>query len=291
MGNISNTAWAIPGSDGQPIYGNTHVGPHGSGKSRGALICCHGFKGYKDYGFFKPLCLYACAQGLVAHRFNFSHSGVTHRYDMFERPELFERDRWGRQVEDLGRVIEHVTENDRGPIVIFGHSRGGVTSTIYCGNKATQPIAGLVTAAAPDYACKLDDLQKDQLRTEGRLLSPSGRTGQDLYIGLDWLEEIEQDPQAFDPVLAAGKAECPMLIIHGSRDQTVPLDCAQRLHRAATPRGRLEIINHASHTFNCPNPIPNKTPYAGLPYATRRMIELAVEFAVACCEPSIPKDA
>lgn len=310
---IKVTEWQVPGSDGQPIFGNTHW-PDDSKLSDakaplGVLICCHGFKGYKDYGFFPRLCDAAAAKGMLAHRFNFSHSGMTNRVEQFERPDLFEKDTWSTQIHDLTvmrAVAWHVRRfpgqhswdyTDEVPVVYFGHSRGGVTTTLTTGRSFGKEFysrywrehggyspAGLITAAAPDYACKLDDLQRDQLRAEGRLLSPSGRTGQDLYVGLDWLEEIERDPELFDPVLAAAYIKCPTLIIHGSGDQTVPVQCAQNLHRAATPHSRLEIIENASHTFNCPNPVPTDLAYADLPYATRRMIELSVDFAVECCK-------
>jgi len=281
MGEINPSAWQIPGSDGRPIYGNTHRPDH---PPVGALICCHGFKGYKDYGFFPVLCERAARRGLIAHRFNFSHSGMTHDYERFENPELFEKDRWGRQIEDLGIVLNHLLAGSDLPTVIFGHSRGGVTSTLYCGNHAQRPIAGMITAGAPNYACKLDDLVKDQLRAEGRLLSPSGRTGQDLYVGLDWLEEIERDPEFYDPALAAAQIKCPMLILHGDDDETVPLNCARSLHQAATPYSRLEIIEGANHVFNCPNPVPDDVTYEQLPKQTRQMIDLSVAFAVRCCE-------
>lgn len=283
MVDFNPTNWQIPGSDGRPIYGNTHTP---TDTPCGVLVCCHGFKGYKDYGFFPTLCDQASAAGLIAHRFNFSHSGMTNRTETFEHPELFEKDRWGRQVQDLGHVFHAIDagtlQGQSLPRALFGHSRGGVASLLFVGN--TSPVlVGLITAAAPDYACNLDDLVKDQLRLEGRLLSPSGRTGQDLYVGKDWLDEIEQNPELYDPVRAAANVQCPTRIIHGSGDQTVPVDCAHNLHQAATLNSTLEIIDHASHTFNCPNPLPDDLRYDQLPYATRRMIELSVRFAADCC--------
>lgn len=310
------TSWQIPGSDGQPIYGDTHA-PKNSilldqEQPRGVLICAHGFKGYKDYGFFPRLCEAAADVGLLAHRFNFSHSGMTNEIEAFQNPELFVQDQWSKQIYDLAQlqsIAWHVMDFPREsswdlhvpevPFVLFGHSRGGVSALLATARSLTpeyynrfwpsaqfsrQPPAALITAAAPDYACNLDDLAKEQLRAEGRLLSPSGRTGQDLYVGRDWLDEIERDPELYDPVLAAAHVKCPTLIIHGSGDTTVPVDCAHNLHRAATPNSRLEIIEGASHTFDCPNPLPIDTPWDEVPAATRELIDLTVAFAVEQCE-------
>ena len=309
---IEVTDWTIPGSDGQPIYGSTHLDRNrleGQHKIAGVLICSHGFKGYKDYGFLPALCHEAAQQGMIAHRFNFSHSGMTPDYGQFEQPLLFEKDTWGRQVYDLIQVNMHKdfvwrfpdeSSWDIGsePIVYFGHSRGGVTCTLAASRfhasdyyKRYWPDTlsgygcdGLITAAAPDYACNLDDLAKAQLRAEGRLFSPSGRTGQDLYVGLDWLEEIERDPELYDPVLAAAHVKCPMLMLHGDEDETVPLECADSLHHAATPNSELAVIKGADHVFNCPNPLPADTPAEQLPTQTRELIRRSVDFAMRCCE-------
>ena len=93
--------WTLTGSDDQPIIGTTH---RPEGAPRGTLIACHGFKGYKDYGFFPRLCRRAAEAGLIAHRFNFSHSGMTNRTETFEKPELFEKDTYSKQVADLQTV-------------------------------------------------------------------------------------------------------------------------------------------------------------------------------------------
>ena len=54
------------------------------------MLIAHGFKGYKDYGMFPRLARVAAETGFVAHRFNFSHSGMTDRIATFEHPDLFD---------------------------------------------------------------------------------------------------------------------------------------------------------------------------------------------------------
>lgn len=281
------TGWQLDGADGPPILGSTdkHV-EH----PRGVLILCHGFKGYMDYGLFPRLAAVAAGQGLLVHRFNFSHSGMTRETDTFERPDLFERDTWGKQIQDLRAVAEAVATGQLDgqglPMVWFGHSRGGVTVTLTASRAFADPQAehvrpaGIAIASTPDVACSLSEQDREKMRRDGRLLSPSGRTGQRLFVGKPWLDEIEADPEAFDPKLAAERVPCPTLIVHGGEDQTVNASAAIALSQRF-PASEIEVIGGASHTYNCPNPLPHD---AEPPEATARMMDRVTGFAVGGCD-------
>ena len=267
------TDWTLPGARNQPIFASTHTAT----TPRGILVICHGFKGYKDYGFFPHLAQAAAQTGLTSHRFNFSHSGMTPQIETFERPDLFEQDTWATQVEDLHRIIAYVGSQSEAPIVLFGHSRGGITCLLAAA-QPTRPVAGIIVAAAPHEACHLDPDQQQLLRTAGRLPSPSARTGQILYVGRSWLDEIERDPAASDPVTAITKVGRPRLLIYGEKDPTVPLASMKTL-QAAAPDSATLLIPNASHTFNCPNPLPlDQSP----PPPTQALIDATIAFALLC---------
>lgn len=278
------TDWTIPGYDGQPILGNTHMPDGGPDAAVGVLLICHGFKGYKDYGFFPHLAEAAAKARLIAHRFNFSHSGMTNRIETFERPELFEQDTWRKQSADLRTVINTVRFGEivgQGlPIVVFGHSRGGITTLLTAAEPDVQPqLTAVITAAAPSACSRLDADQIELLKRVGRLPSPSSRTGQTLYVGRIWQDEIDADPTWHDPCRAITAIKCPTLLIHGTDDTTVPLNEARELHRAQTD-AQLQIIPSAGHTFNAPNPLPlDQTP----PPETRQMIDTVCGFAMGHC--------
>lgn len=280
--------WTIPGSDDQPILGNTDLPPGGIEAARGVVLLCHGFKGYKDYGFFPPLAAALAAAGLIAHRFNFSHSGMTANPATFERPDLFERDTWSKQIADVVALAAAIKSRALPgadlPLVLFGHSRGGITALL-AAMELGDAVDGLITAAAPHRACTLDDDQKARLRKSGRLVSPSARTGQDLCIGADWLAEIEAHPDRFDPVRATSRLRCRHLVIHGRDDTTVPWTAAHAIHDApgTGPHRTLEILDRAGHTFNAPNPMP---PDAPIPPATARFLDTVVRFATTSCTPA-----
>lgn len=277
--------WSLTGAAGQPIYGTTHEPSEGV-QPVAHLLICHGFKGYKDYGLFPALADACAKQGIVSHRFNFSHSGMTNNVATFERPDLFEQDRWGYQIADLLTVHRSMDGLPRGdtlstlPTFWFGHSRGGVTALLASSalpNNARASLAGVVTAASPDTTCSLTQEQRNEMREAGRLASPSSRTGQLLYVGREWLDEIEREPQRFDLLQAVARVTCPLLVVHGEADQTVPLTAAKQIVTAAGARAQSVHIASASHTFNAPNPLPIG---AEIPAATAQLIGATSAFVL-----------
>jgi dienelactone hydrolase len=257
------SAWSIPGSDGLPIIGDCHP-PEGEAPPRGVVIIAHGFKGYKDYGMF-PRIAGACARGgFIAHRFNFSHSGMTNRIETFEQPDLFEKDTWNRQVFDLRCVIEAAARGElsgRGlPYVVFGHSRGGATALLAAGLLADEPTfpqpACIITAAAPSYCNPFSQEESNLLLRQGWIESPSSRTGQKLRVGRAFLQEQLDDPEAHNVLAMTRRIRCPLLVVHGDADPTVPVTCGEQIAAAAGDRGELLVIPAADHVFNTPNPLP-----------------------------------
>jgi len=252
--------WTITGAEGEPILGNCH---RPDDRPRGVIIIAHGFKGYKDYGML-PRIAHECARGgLIAHRFNFSHSGMTNDIETFARPELFEQDTWNKEVFDLRMVIDAVARGDVAgqglPSVLLGHSRGGVTVLLTAGRYAddrsfAQPM-GIITVASPSRCNSLSDEEAKELLAQGHLVSPSARTGQPLRIGRAFLQEQLDYPHAHDLLAIASRIRCAALMIHGSEDDTVDPAAAEELRRATGERSNSRIIDGADHVFNAPNPM------------------------------------
>ncbi|MEZ6190673.1 MAG: alpha/beta fold hydrolase [Phycisphaerales bacterium] len=165
------------------------------------------------------------------------------------------------------------------PIVVFGHSRGGITTLLTAAEPDVQPQLTAVITAAARACSRLDADQVELLKRVRRLPSPSSRTGQTLYIGRIWQDEIDADPTWHNPCRAIAEINCPTLLIHGTDDTTVPLGEARELH-FAKPDAQLHIIKGAGHTFNAPNPLPlDQTP----PPETRQMIDAVCGFAMGHC--------
>ncbi|MCH2133253.1 MAG: lysophospholipase [Phycisphaerales bacterium] len=250
--------WAIAGALGKTITGTTHPV---EGKARGVVLIAHGFKGYKDYGFLPRLAERVASEGWIAHRFNFSHSGMTHGHGPFD-PELFRKDTWNRQVEDVLAVMAAIQSGELDgqdlPVVIFGHSRGGVTAILAAGRWAQDPrmsnLRAIITAASPASASRLSDSDRQRFLREGFLTVPSSRTGQTLQVDAAWLREQQADPEGHDLPTQAGSVRVPVGVIHGLSDRTVPADDASLIAEAVGERSMIRLIHDADHVFNTPNP-------------------------------------
>jgi len=271
-----HTRWQVAGPHQHPILGDTHLP---DGEAKGAVVLAHGFKGYKDYGFFPRLAEAIAEAGLIAHRFNFSFSGMTHDIATFAKPELFEQDTWGKQQDDLMRIVHHIEDRSLPgaglPLTVFGHSRGGLSSILATAALGDR-VAGLITAAAVADAIRLSAADQEKLLRDGRLPSPSGRTGQTLYVGKGALEEVLQNPDRFDAVKAIQRVTAQTHIIHGEADETVLVQDAHRL-AAAKPDAKLTLIPTANHVFNGTNPMPMNKP------AADAICQRFIETVVAAC--------
>jgi fermentation-respiration switch protein FrsA (DUF1100 family) len=107
--------------------------------------------------------------------------------------------------------------------------------------------------SAPHVTCSFGPGDRQVLLSEGRLRTPSARTGQDLYVGEAWLREQLEQPDDHDVVALCGYITCPVLAAHGKVDPTVPYDAADRIV-GACPDGAAALIEDADHVFNTPNP-------------------------------------
>ncbi len=254
--------WELSGADGERILGTAHA--CASGTPRACVLVAHGFKGYKDYGFIPVLTGWLAATlPVVAHRFNFSHSGMNEDVTTFGRPDLFEKDTWGKQVLDLGACIDAAVDGALPetpadlPVVVIGHSRGGVSCLLMASERFSEAGANtpacIVTIAAPSRANTMSEDDRDALLETGSIGTLSSRTGQTLHIGRAWLQEQLDDPYAFDVLAACTGIPCPVLAVHGEADSTV-LPGAAMMIADTCPEGEAYLIREADHVFNTPNP-------------------------------------
>ena len=232
---------------------------------RPAVVICHGFKGFQEWGFFPYIAELLAARGFHAVRFNFSGGGMRPGDALVTDLDAFRGATFGRDLDELLWLVEHVDaldperidpdRVDTGRIGLFGHSRGGGTAVLAAAEAgATERIQALVTWAAVATFDRLSAEEKAAWRQRGELAIVNSRTGQELALGRAVLDDLEANTDRLDILAAAARRRAPWLIVHGRQDASVPVDEARRLAaRAREPRELLEI-EEAGHTFEVGHP-------------------------------------
>ncbi len=242
--------WTVEGSGGELLYGSTH---ESYGEPKRVVLMAHGFKGYKDYGMFPWLAARFAERETLVHRFNFSNSGMTSEGGDFEREDLFEQATWNKQVEDL-QILADVFSMRNKPLILFGHSRGGLATLLAVARGSVQ-AEGVIALSSPSQCNSLSVEDQRKMLVEGRLESPSGRTGQMLYVGKAFVEEQLESPESHDLLALASGIDAKCLLVHGENDATVP-SSASILLGEQIPKATVAIIPGGDHVFNTPNPFP-----------------------------------
>ncbi len=258
MSSVKKTQFRLTGADGGPLRGEVRTG--GSGKARPAVVICHGFKGFKDWGFFPKLAHRLAKAGMTTIAFNFSGSGIGPDGESFSEPDRFSHSTFSADLKDLNTVADCLAQGTLCtglcPIDgfgLFGHSRGGGTAVLHAASDSR--VKALVTWAAIATADRWDQDTVDRWRAEGHLDIVNARTGEVLPLFTDTLVDVEQNGHALDITAAAARVRAPWLIVHGAEDEAVSSDEAVALYTAADEEtAEIEMIPDGTHTFGARHP-------------------------------------
>lgn len=264
MTSSPDDSFTLTGADGAKITGDLYL-PDAAQPP--LVIVIPGFKGFKNWGCFPWLGRKLAKGGLAAAVINLSHNGVGDDWQTFERLDLFERDTWSRRVFDMQQVLAAAFNGlltgkgkpNPARLGLLGHSMGGGLALLMAAKDAR--VRSLVTWAGVNRANRLDeaDVQRT-LRALGHVPIENARTGQVMRIGREFFDELKQHPEAFDIRAAASAVTIPWLLVHGSADETVPLEEAHDLLDCAGDNAKLLTIEDTGHTFGAAHPFKSATP-------------------------------
>jgi dienelactone hydrolase len=245
---------------GDPIRGDVRI-PDGP-LPRTAIVVVHGFKGFKDWGFFPHVCDRLTGAGHSVVSFNLSHNGVGADLENFTELDRFGANTLTRELDEVLFIVDHVAEGDLTPgrpqrIGILGHSRGGGQAILAAGEE--ERIVALATWGAVSHFDRWTEETKDEWRAQGRTWVLNSRTGQQMPLDVGLLEDFEANRERLDVLSGAARLERPWLIAHGTDDPTVSVEEARTLARVA-PSARLLLVDGAGHTFEARHPFTAGTP-------------------------------
>ena len=230
---------------------------------RTAVLVAHGFKGFKDWGFFPYLCERLARDGHLVVSFNFSLNGTGPKLVDFTDLEAFGRNTLSRELEDLRWMLDRTMAGEwsggRAPAAtgLLGHSRGGGTSIITAAEHTG--VAALVTWAAVSTFHRWGDQHLEDWTARGVTFVANARTGQEMPLYRSLWDDLRDNADRLDVAAAAAMVRVPWLIVHGEEDATVPVAEAHHL-REAGPSSSLRVIAGSGHTFEAAHPMEETTP-------------------------------
>lgn len=232
-----------------------------------AVVVCHGFKGFKDWGFFPHLGEeLARRTGCPVAVFNFTGSGVGPDLESFTELDRFARNTFSREKEDLEAVMDRLAAGRAGGAVfspvsrfgLLGHSRGGTTAVLKAAVR--RQVRALVTWSAAASTELYRDEYEPVWEAGETVRVENARTGRELPLRRNVLDDLRAHGDRLDVTSAAASIDAPYLVLHGAADESVPLDHARALAGAAGDAAELRVLEGAGHTFGAGHPFEGATP-------------------------------
>lgn len=226
--------------------------------SKGTLLLCHGYKGFKNWGMF-PHVANELADVVDVVALNFSHNGVGENLMDFTELDKFARDTYSRDLEDIQAVIAdiHKHETTTKRILLLGHSRGAGVSLIYALDHP-EDIAGVISWNGIANVDLLTTENRAEMRATGRSYTLNGRTKQMMPLDLEILEDMERNQERFDIIGRVSGAAFPITLIQGTNDGERGIRGSEKLvanksdiHWVRIPEG--------NHTFGSVHPFQGET--------------------------------
>jgi alpha-beta hydrolase superfamily lysophospholipase len=197
------------------------------------VVLCHGMMSSKEGRKQIALAEGLSVSGFSVLRFDFSFCGQSEGH--------FEEITFTQEIDDVRHAIAWVRQRGAQPIGLLGSSMGGAVAILY--SQHDPGIEALVTIAAVAHplriANEIEGLKAHVVRwkEEGYHLGAEGS------VGPAFLEDARRQ----DVVSAVRRIMVPLLILHGERDEVVPVEEAYDLFHNAGGVKELRVIAGGDH--------------------------------------------
>jgi len=220
----------FPGSSGTTLAGLLETP---DAKPLATALIAHCFTCGKDIAAASRIARSLVKQGYAVMRFDFTGLGNS--------DGDFANTNFSSNVQDLIAAADYLRAQNMPPSVLIGHSLGG-TAVLNAAN-AIPESRGVVTIGSPadaqhvanQFACDIDTIN-DQGQAEVKL------AGRAFTIKKQFLDDIGSTS-----VKHIGKMKKALLVLHSPVDETVSIDEAERIYKAAHHPKSFVSLDNANH--------------------------------------------
>ncbi len=237
------------------LYGEQNLG------NAPCVIFVHGFKGFKDWGFWPYMGEFFTAKGYAAVSFNFSHNGVGESLTEFDELDKFAQNTFSREIRELSEMIDACRAGVFGDlrgrkIGLLGHSRGGGIALATSVRKTRDDVAAVALWSSIAHFDRYSIRQKELWRSVGCLEVVNQRTKQIMRLNATLLDDLERHKDDLLNLEKAARAlNRPLFIAHGEQDLSVPCAEGKRLFEWSDEKtAEFHLIPLTGHTFGIVHP-------------------------------------
>lgn len=224
---------------GEKIFGVLHYPPQA--KALPTVLICHGFTGTKveSHRLFVKLAERLEEKGMVALRFDFRGSGDSEGdfCDMTLEGEI-------QDAKVALDFLQALPEVDPGRLAILGLSMGGAVSATVAGRDPRISACALWSAVADFSQTFFSEAAEDVLSQNKKTMEYGANV-----VSREFLLECKDAK----PHLELAKRALPVLVIHGTKDETIPPRQAELYRDSAAAAGspvEYHLIPGADHTYH-----------------------------------------
>lgn len=211
-----------------------------SAKPVPAAVLFHGFTSNKleKHRMFWKLSRALEEQGIASFRFDFLGSG--------ESDGDFEEMTVSGEIEEAHAVLDYVRsrpEIDAGRVMLLGMSMGGLVASVVAGERPQEVAKLALLCAAGDIKAVFGPQMAYYLKhPDLRVVDWDGN-----LVGRGFAEDV----MALDPFERAKGYDGDVLLVHGTKDPTVPFETSEMYKaRCYGERAVIHPIEGANHTFD-----------------------------------------
>lgn len=209
------------------------------GVQRGVALLAHCFTCSKDLSGLVRIARALAGRGYAVLRFDFTGLG--------ESEGTLAEGHFAANVGDLVAAAEHLKEHVGAPTVLIGHSLGGAASLLAAGQiPSLRAVVTVGAPAEPSHVLRLFTADKGELEESGSV--EVAIAGRHFRITREFLAALDQGSMHE----AIGALRLALLVIHAPRDQTVGIDNAAAIFKAAKHPKSFISLDDADHLLTRP---------------------------------------